>query len=197
MTTNEHRQRSAIDRDLVRASGGDRAAIRRCVHALGPIVWSTVRARVRDEREARAHSERIFSRLWRQASEFDPALESAAVFAVRLTRRELAGVAGGRSAAAGAHDRGFGPDAAPERAGAAWAARDLCGEVSRLAPFLDNLSPVQQQLLIATLQRGQSPEAVAAESGRDRSTVRAELRGLLRDAREALISDANRREVSA
>ena len=182
MTTNQHRQRSAIDRDLVRASRGDRSAIRRCVHSLGPIVWSTVRGRVSDESAARTHSERIFARLWRQASEYDPTVESAQLFAVRLTRRELAGVVG----------------APPVRSvPPVSTSADVCGEVSRLSPFLDNLSPVQQQLLIATLQRGQSPEEVAAESGRDRATVRAELRDLLRTAREVLVSDADRREVSA
>ena len=81
---------SAISRSiLTRVANNDPAAVRECIEAYGPIVWTLARRFSPCALDAEDATQEIFSQLWRCADRFDTKKDSEQGFVTGIARRHL------------------------------------------------------------------------------------------------------------
>ena len=66
---------------------GDENAMKQCIEAYGPLVWSIVCRRISHREEAEETCQDIFTEIWRVADRFDSEMSKESTFIGMITRR--------------------------------------------------------------------------------------------------------------
>lgn len=169
---------------LLHAAGkGEPAAIRACLEAFGPLVWSLARRGSPTREDAEDAVQEVFLDLWKSASRYDPRIASEAAFVATITRRRLIDRARARKRRPAAE-----PVSEPRLPPSSQASADVCVEAARAADALGKLRPEQREVLLLATVHGLTHEEIAEARGIPLGTVKAHARrGLLR-VRELLSS---------
>lgn len=74
---------------LARVAAGDKGVVAECLDRYGALVWSLVRARIRNAADAEDAAQEIFVDLWKSAARYDSRVASEAVFIATIARRRV------------------------------------------------------------------------------------------------------------
>jgi len=66
---------------------GDETAMRKCIDAYGPLVWSIVCRRISERMDAEEACQEIFTEIWRVAGRFDSTVSKESTFIGMIARR--------------------------------------------------------------------------------------------------------------
>jgi RNA polymerase sigma-70 factor (ECF subfamily) len=72
---------------LPRIAKGDEEAMRKCIDAYGPLVWSIVCRRIDQRTEAEETCQDIFTEIWKFADRFDSKVSKESTFIGMIARR--------------------------------------------------------------------------------------------------------------
>lgn len=172
---------NSIPNILPQVAAGDADAMENCVDTFGPLVWSIVRKRVRDQTAAEDLIQDIFVELWKTAPRFDPTLGSETTFVAMIARRRAIDWVRKQEHSPKteplADHGGYSADRAPDGAGldreTLWQALAVLPEETR-------------RLLALHFERGMTHQEISDQTGLPLGSVKTRLRRGLIEARTTL-----------
>lgn len=173
-----------LSRLLTSAADGDRSAFARLYEATAPKLYGVAFRILRRSDLAEEAVQDAYVRIWRKASDFDPARASAIAWMSAITRNRALDVARLR--------REVPLDDAPDQADVAFDALDpeaeaeLSDELRRLAGCLDELDEAPRAAVLLAYRSGWTREELAARFDRPVGTVKTWLRRSLMSLRSCL-----------
>lgn len=179
---------------LKRVAAGDAAALRECIEAYGPLVWSIARRLSRTPADAEDAVQEVFLDVWRSAARFDAAQGSDKVFIAMIARRRLIDRLRKTSQEPPM-------DTVEALETIAWADPGTDSETSIEARYatraMQSLRPEQREVLELSLLHGLSQSEIAARLQMPLGTVKSFMRrGLIR-VRELMNIEAEGVSTSA
>lgn len=178
MTTNET--------ILARIAAGEVAAVGEFMNRYGALVWSLVRARIRNTAEAENAAHEIFIEIWKHAARFDAAVASEAVFVAMIARRRIVD----RLRALGRQPPSEHIEEEQLPLLAALEQEDRHAKVIDVAiatRAVGELEPEQREAVLLGVVQGLSHAEIAQATGRPLGTVKTQLRRGLNRVREMLV----------
>lgn len=170
------------------AASGEPRAVRSCLEAYGPVVWSMARRHSRTQADAEDAAQEIFLELWRNGARFDPARSSEIAFVAMVARRRLIDRA--RSHKRRPETEPLEPEAPAPLATIAAAQGDACVEARRAVEAIAALAPEPREILLMSAVEGHSHEEIAALRGLPLGTVKSHARRALIRVRASLVESA-------
>ena len=169
---------------LARVAAGDKGAVAECLDRYGALVWSLVRARIRNAADAEDAAQEIFIDLWKSAARYDSSVASEAVFIATIARRRVLDRlrALTRRPVTEEIDDQLPVAGALEQSDLFAAASD----VRLAARALAELEAGQREVIMLSVVQGMSHAEVAAATGKPLGTVKTQLRRGLGKVRELI-----------
>jgi RNA polymerase sigma-70 factor (ECF subfamily) len=177
-----NRNVAADETILKRIAAGDPAAVVDCMNRYGGLVWSLVRARIRNAADAEDATQEIFIELWKSAPRFDPAVASEAVFIAMIARRRLIDRLRARSRQPVTEE--FDEELARTDPLGTQAAD--ASDVDTAARAVATLEAGQREVVLLSIVQGMSHSEIATATGKPLGTVKTSLRRGLAKVRALL-----------
>jgi RNA polymerase sigma factor (sigma-70 family) len=163
---------------LERIAAGDPVAVEGCLNKYRGLVWSIARRFAGNHADAEDAVQEVFIELWRHARRFDPAISSESTFVGTVARRRLIDRHRRRSSRPEAVSLVAEP-AAPAQSEAD--RLDSLDQGQRARGLLEQLRPVQRQVLELSFDQGMSQQEIAQATRLPLGTVKTHARrGLMR-----------------
>lgn len=173
-----------LARLLASAADGDRSAFARLYEATAPKLYGVALRILRRSDLAEEAVQDAYVRIWRKASDFDPARASAIAWMSAITRNRALDVARLK--------REVSLDDAPDQADVAFdapgpeAEAELSDELRRLAACLGELDEERRSAVLLAYRSGWTREELAARFERPVATIKTWLRRSLMSLRSCL-----------
>lgn len=166
---------------LGQVAAGDPTAVRRCVAAYAPLIWSIARRFAPTPAEAEDAVQEIFIELWKHAGRFDPALASEPAFVAMVARRRMI------DRLRRAQRRPALKPVPESLASEQHTAIERCAEASLAASALATLNPRQRRVLSLAIGQGMTHAEIAAATDLPLGTVKSLVRRALVAVRKRLL----------
>lgn len=158
-----------IEPVLPRIAAGDPAAVNECIGRYRALIWSIVRRYGQATADAEDAVQEIFIALWRSAARFDPAIAGETTYVTTIARRRLIDRQRKRARRIDAVSIGDQPVPAPA---ASDDRVDVADEVSRAKALLEQLRPVERNVLELTYTQGLTQSQISEQTGMPLGSVK-------------------------
>ena len=164
---------------LERIADGDQSAVKECMDVYGGLVWSLARRMSQSAADAEDATQEIFLEIWKSAARFDASMGSEAVFLTTIARRRL--IDRLRALKRRPKTEELDELADFEPAGDTESAGMLEADAALARRALDQLDPVQREILLLGIVEGLTHVEIATMTGKPLGTVKTHMRrGLIR-----------------
>lgn len=168
---------------LQRVASGEAPAVRQCLDAYGPLVWSLARRLCPRGADAEDVVQEIFITLWKSAAQYDPTVASESTWVTTVARRKLIDLRR-KHARRGATSELL--DELPSSAPSQDELAERADEAAHAARALAELRPDQQRVLQLAVVHGLTYEEIATKLTMPLGTVKTHARRGLMRVRELL-----------
>jgi RNA polymerase sigma factor (sigma-70 family) len=154
---------------LPRIAAGDPTAVDDCLSRYRALVWSIVRRYGQGYADAEDAVQDIFIELWRTAGRFDPQIAAESTYVTTIARRRLIDRHRKRTRRIDAIPMGDQPLPAPAESDGQM---ELADDVSRIRIMMEQLRPVERDVLELTYTQGLTQSQIAEQTGMPLGSVK-------------------------